>query len=117
MESLATKEGADVIDRKKVKGKTIVAMDGVAGTMEGIEKGLIAATIAQKPFTMAFYGLKVLDDLHHHQPESLDHFWVQDAQAPIPTFIDTGATLIDKNNLASFRRASDAARSGNYRAC
>src|SRR5437667_2224461 len=83
MESMSAKEVAEVFDRKKVKGKTILAMDTVAGTMEGIEKGLVAATIAQKPFTMAFYGLKVLDDLHHHRPESLDHFWVQDAQAPI----------------------------------
>ena len=113
MESMSAKEVAEVFDRKKVKGKTIVAMDTVVGTLEGIEKGLIAATIAQKPFTMAFYGLKVLDDLHHHKPESLDHFWAQDAQAPIPMFIDTGATLIDKNNLANFRRASDASRSGN----
>ena len=113
MESMSAKEVADVFGRKNVKGKTIVAMDMVAGTLEGIEKGLIAATIGQKPFTMAFYGLKILDDLHHHKPDSLDHFWRQDAQAPIPTFVDTGATLIDKNNLTNFRRASDAARSGN----
>src|SRR5260370_36632643 len=113
MESLATKEGADVIDRKKVKGKTIVAMDGVAGTMEGIEKGLIAATIAQKPFTMAFYGLKILDDLHHHQPESLERFWQQEAQAPIPTLVDTGATLGGKNNLGRFSRAAGATPAGN----
>jgi len=112
-ESMSAKEVADVFGRTKIKGKTIVAMDMVAGTLEGIEKGLIAATIGQKPFTMAFYGLKILDDLHHHKPDSLDRFWRQDAQAPIPTFVDTGATLIDKNNLANFRRASDAARSGN----
>ena len=111
-ESMSAKEVAEVFDRKKVKGKTIIAMDMVEGTLEGIEKGLIAATIGQKPFTMAFYGLKILDDLHHHKPESLDRFWSQDAQAPIPTFVDTGATLIDKNNLANFRHASDAARSG-----
>ena len=113
MEGMSAKEVAEVLDRKKVKGKTIVAMDTVVGTMEGIEKGLIAATIAQKPFTMAFYGLKILDDLHHHKPDSLDRFWAQDAQAPIPMFVDTGATLIDKNNIANFRRASEAARSGN----
>jgi ribose transport system substrate-binding protein len=113
MESMSAKEVAEVFDRKKVKGKTILAMDTVVGTLEGIDKGLIAATIVQKPFTMAFYGLKVLDDLHHHKPESLDHFWVQDAQAPIPMLIDTGATLIDKNNLANFRRSSDAVRSSN----
>jgi ribose transport system substrate-binding protein len=113
MEGMSAKEGAEVVDRKKAKGKTIVAMDTVAGTLEGIEKGLIAATIAQKPFTMAFYGLKILDDLHHHKPESLDRFCAQEAQAPIPTLVDTGATLVDKNNLARFRRASDATLSGN----
>jgi ribose transport system substrate-binding protein len=113
MEGMSAKEVAEVVDRKKAKGKTIVAMDTVAGTLEGIEKGLIAATIAQKPFTMAFYGLKILDDLHHHKPESLDRFWAQEAQAPIPTLVDTGATLVDKNNLARFRRASDATLSGN----
>jgi ribose transport system substrate-binding protein len=113
MEGMSAKEVAEVVDRKKAKGKTIVAMDTVAGTLEGIEKGLIAATIAQKPFTMAFYGLKILDDLHHHKPESLDRFWQQEAQAPIPTLVDTGATLVDKNNLARFRRASDATLSGN----
>src|SRR5262249_54036587 len=59
-ESMSGKEVAEVPDRKKIRGKVIVAMDAIEGTMEGIDKGLIAATIAQKPFTMAFYGLKIL---------------------------------------------------------
>jgi ribose transport system substrate-binding protein len=115
MESMSAKEVAEVLDRQKAKvqGKIVVSMDAAPGTLEGIEKGLIAATIVQKPFTMAFYGVKILDDLHHHQPASLDHFWAQDAQSPIPTLIDTGATLVDKNNLSRFRQAGDAARSGN----
>jgi ribose transport system substrate-binding protein len=113
MESMSAKEVADVLDRRKATGKIIVAMDAVPGTMEGVEKGLIAATIVQKPFTMAFYGLKILDDLHHHKPESLDKFWAQDAQAPIPTLVDTGATLVDKTNLANFRQASSATLAGN----
>jgi len=111
-ESMSAKEVADVLDRKNAKGKTVVGMDAVAGTLEGVEKGLIAVTVVQKPFTMAFYGLKILDDLNHHKPESLDRFWAQDTQAPIPTFVDTGATLIDKHNLAAFRRASDSSRAG-----
>ena len=110
---MSAKEVADVLDRNKTKGKTIIGMDAVVGTLDGVEKGLIAATVVQKPFTMAFYGLKILDDLHHHKPESLDRFWAQDAQAPVPTFVDTGATLIDKHNLANFRRASDTARPRN----
>ena len=89
MESMSAKEVAEVLDRQKAKvqGKIVVSMDDAPGTLEGIEKGLIAATIVQKPFTMAFFGLKVLDDLHHHQPASLDHFWAQDAQSPIPTLV------------------------------
>lgn len=113
MEGMSAKEVAEVLDRKKVRDKIIVAMDAVAGTLEGIEKGLIAATIVQKPFTMAFFGLKILDDLHHYKPAPLDHFWAQDAQAPMPTFVDTGATLVDKNNLSNFRRAGDASRTNN----
>ncbi len=115
MESMSAKEVAEVLDRQKAKiqGKIVVSMDATPGTIEGIEKGLIAATIVQKPFTMAFYGLKILDDLHHHKPESLDRFWAQEAQAPIPTLVDTGATLVDRSNLARFRQASDAMRSGN----
>ena len=113
MESMSAKEVADVLARNKTKGKTIIGMDAVVGTLEGVEKGLIAATVVQKPFTMAFYGLKILDDLYHHKPESLDRFWAQDAQAPVPTFVDTGATLIDKHNLGNFRRASDTARPRN----
>jgi hypothetical protein len=28
--------------------------------------------------------------------------WSQDSFAPIPTFVDTGATLIDKSNVDQF---------------
>src|SRR5258708_17894430 len=69
MESMSAKEVAEVFHRKKVKAKTIVAMDTVVGTLEEIDKRLIAATIAQQPLPLAFYGLKLLDDLHHHKPE------------------------------------------------
>jgi ABC-type sugar transport system substrate-binding protein len=43
---------------------TIMAMDTDQRTLNWIQQGLIAATIAQKPYTMAYFGAKVLDDLH-----------------------------------------------------
>ena len=110
LEALAGKEVADVLDRNKVKGKTVVAMDTDEGTLNWIQKGLINATVAQKPFTMAYYGLKMLDDLHHHKPPALSLDWARDPFSLLPTFVDTGATLVDKNNVDNFIKARDAAR-------
>jgi ribose transport system substrate-binding protein len=109
--SIACKEVAEVLDRRRVTGKVIVAMDTEELTLEWIQKGAIAATVAQKPFTMAFTALKMLDDLHHHAPASLEAAWAQDPFSPIPTFVDTGATLIDKSNVESFLQAQESATS------
>ena len=109
LEAISCKEVADVLDRKKITGKTIIAMDTDQGTMDWIKKGMIAATIAQKPFTMAYYGLKMLGDLALNKPTTMDRNWAQDAQSPLPGFIDTGATLIDKSNVDAFISARDSA--------
>jgi len=107
--SIAAPEVAEVLGRKNVTGKLVVAMDTDPRTLEGIQKGLITATIGQKPFTMAYLGAKLLDDLHHHPLESLTTNWPQDSFSPIPTFVDNGATLIDKSNVESFIRARNSA--------
>jgi ribose transport system substrate-binding protein len=86
-----------------------MAMDTDQRTLEGIQKGLITATIGQKPFTMACLGAKLLDDLHHHRLEWLTMNWAQDSFSPIPMFVDTGATLIDKSNVESFIEARNSA--------
>jgi ribose transport system substrate-binding protein len=103
LEAIACPEVADVVDREKMTGKlTIVAMDTDQRTLEAIQKGAISATIAQKPFTMAYYGLKLLDDVHHHKPNPLIANWAQDSFSRFPTLVDTGASLIDKSNVATF---------------
>jgi len=58
---------------------------------------------------MAYYGLKMLDNLYHQKPRTLDINWAQDPFSTLPTFVDTGATLIDKSNLADFIKARDSA--------
>jgi ribose transport system substrate-binding protein len=107
--SIAGPEVAEVLGRKKVTGKLVVAMDTDPRTLEAIQKGLITATIGQKPFTMAYLGIKLLDDLYHHPLGSLTANWVQDSFSPIPTFVDTGATVIDKSNVESFIKARNSA--------
>ena len=109
LEAIACPEVAEVLDRKKAAGKVVVAMDTDQRTLEGIQKGLITATIGQKPYTMAYYGLKIIDDLHHHPLASLDRNYSQDSFSPIPTFVDTGATLIDKSNVDQFISARNTA--------
>jgi ribose transport system substrate-binding protein len=109
LEAIACPEVAEVLDRKKVSGKVIVAMDTDQRTLEAIRKGTISATIGQKPYTMAFFGLKLVDDLHHNPPSSLTTNWSQDSFSPMPTFVDTGATLIGKSNVEQFISARNSA--------
>ena len=105
LEAQSGKEVAGLLDRYKVTGKVVMAMDTDAETLEWIQKGGIAATIAQKPYTMAYFGLQMLDVLHHNKPLALDRDWAKDSYAPIPSFVDTGSGLIDKANVDSFLQA------------
>ena len=107
--SFACPEVAEVLGRKNVTGAVVVAMDTDQRTLEGIQKGVISATIAQKPYTMAFFGLKMLDDLTHHPPSSLTIDWSSDPFSPMPEFVDTGVTLIDSGNVEKFIAASSSA--------
>ena len=101
--SIACPEVGEVVNRANMGGKvTIVAMDTVPRTLDWIQKGVISATIAQKPYTMAYYGTKLLDDLHHHPPQPLGANWNQNSLSPIPTFVDTGTFIVDKDNVAAF---------------
>jgi len=105
LEAQSGKEVAGVLSSYKVTGKVVIAMDTDPETLDWIQKGVIAATIAQKPYTMAFVGMQMLDNLFHHKPPSLDADWAKDGYAPIPMFVDTGSDLIDKANIQSFIEA------------
>jgi hypothetical protein len=52
----------------------------------------------------------MLDELHHRKPSSLDMNWAQDPFSPLPTFVDTGATLVTKENVGEFLKAREAAK-------
>jgi len=103
---------AGVLNSYKVTGKIVMAMDTDPDTLDWIKKGSIAATIAQKPYTMAFVGMQMLDNLYHHKPPALDADWAKDSFAPIPAFVDTGSALIDKRNVDSFIQAKQSATGG-----
>jgi ribose transport system substrate-binding protein len=106
LEALSGKEVATVLDDNGIKGRTIVAMDTDPDTLRWIQKGVMAATISQKPYTMAFVGLKMLDDLHHQNLDNLSADWAHDSFAPIPAFVDTGSAVVDKTNVDAFLSAT-----------
>jgi len=112
LEAQSGKEVAGVLNSYKVTGKVVMAMDTDPETLDWIKKGGIAATIAQKPYTMAFVGMQMLDTLYHHKPPSLDTDWSKDSFAPIPAFVDTGSALIDKSNVDSFLQAKQSVTGG-----
>jgi ribose transport system substrate-binding protein len=105
LEAQSGKEVAGVLSSYHVTGKVVIAMDTDQETLDWIQKGVIVATIGQKPYTMAFVGMQMLDNLYHHKPPSLDKDWSKDSFAPIPSFVDTGSDLIDKSNVESFVQA------------
>ena len=111
LEALAGKEVATVLNQHGAKGKVILAMDTDEETLTWIQKGVIAATISQKPYTMAYFGLKVLDDLYHHKLTTLNREWAQDSFAPLPAFVDTGSSLVDKSNVDALIAASKSVTS------
>ena len=105
LEAQSGKEVAGVLNSYHVTGKAVIAMDTDQETLDWIQKGVIAATISQKPYSMAFVGMQMLDNLYHHKPSSLDKDWSVDSYAPIPSFVDTGSDLIDKTNVDAFIQA------------
>src|SRR5246127_1817808 len=109
LEAQGANEVAAVLNNRHVTDKVVMAFDTDAATLDWIDKGMIAATIAQKPYTMSLVGLHVLDDLDHNKLPRLDADWANDPFAPIPAFVDTGTALIDKKNLQTFRDAAKKA--------
>jgi ribose transport system substrate-binding protein len=95
--------GAAEALRKAGKQLIVVAMDMDPPTLQLVRDGLVWATIAQKPYTMSYYGLKMMHDLHHNSVRIfLD--WRLAQTSPLPLRIDTGTALITRNNVAAFMR-------------
>ena len=80
-------------------------MEKDPASLDWISRGAIAATVAQKSYTMAYYSLKLLDDLHHNVVHEFAKDWRTAPTSPLPTRVDTGTAEIDKTNLADFQAA------------
>lgn len=108
LDSVSGKMVADAVKRTGDTSRELVAWDVNPDTLQAIKDGVIDATIAQKPFTMGYVGLKALDDVFHYPPPQLGKDYSEDAFAPYPAFIDTGTAIVDKSNVDGYLAAAQA---------
>jgi len=94
---------AEALHRLDVK-IPIVGFDKDPETLDWIDRDGITATVTQKPYVMAYYALKFADDLHHNAVHDFKD-WRTAPVPPMPTFVDTGTAVVDKNNAKVFREA------------
>lgn len=108
LDSASGKMVADAVKRTGDTSRELVAWDVNPDTLQAIKDGVIDATIAQKPFTMGYVGLKALDEVFHSAPAQLNEDFSADAFAPYPVFVDTGTALVDKGNVDGYLAAAQA---------
>lgn len=110
LEASAGKEVASVVKNASAKDRILIAMDVDPDTLNLIRGGVIDATIAQKPYTMAYYGLKALDQVFHDGPKTFRSDYSVDTFSPFPAFVDTGTAVVDKVNVDMFSNPAAAAQ-------
>jgi ribose transport system substrate-binding protein len=49
--------------------------------------------------TLAYVGLRALDQIYHDPPKDLARDYSADSFAPYPVFVDTGTSLVDQCNV------------------
>ena len=76
------------LEQAGLAGKVkFIGFDGGAANMQGLQAGQINGLVLQNPYEMGYQGVKVMLD--------------QLAGKTVPANIDTGATLLTKENLDS----------------
>jgi ribose transport system substrate-binding protein len=99
LESAGGKPVSDAIKRANATDRVLISWDANPETLDSIKAGTIDSTIVQKPFTMGYYGLKALDEIFHAPPTQLGKDFGSDPFSPYPVFVDTGTSLVDKDNV------------------
>ncbi len=109
LESAAGKEVAEALKRANATDRTLIAMDVDPDTLNLIKDSGIDSTVAQKPFTMGYVGLQMLDQVNHSAHESFRPNYQVDSFSPYPVFVDTGTALVSKDNVDIYlNRAASA---------
>ena len=104
LDSVSGKDVADALKRQNITDRIIIAMDTSADTIGLVKSGDIKATISQKPWTMGYVGLKELALMHEDGAKNMAGHNESNPHSTFPSFIDTGTSLVDKDNVDSFSK-------------
>lgn len=88
----------------------VISIDRDSATLESIRHGEIYSTVAGKQYTEVYYGVKFCYDYRHGAKNA---FSMDDADAGLviaPSFVDTGALIINQGNVEKFEGFSYANR-------
>lgn len=99
LEASSCKAVGEVLQRDNITDRLVVAMDVDQETLNFINQGVIDSTISQKPYTMAYFGLRMLDQMYHYPPKPILTDYSVNVFSPYPVFVDTGTSLVDKANV------------------
>ena len=81
---------------------SVISIDRDAATLEYIQSGDIYSTVAGKQYTEVYYGVMFCYDYKHGAKNA---FSADDGAAGLviaPSFVDTGALIINKDNVEKF---------------
>lgn len=92
---------AAVKEAGKVGQVKIVSFDTDRGTLDAIKSGVISASIAQGTYIMGFQSMNFLFQLKHNLINPVDN-WKEKGISPLPSFVDTGVSIVTKENVDSF---------------
>jgi ribose transport system substrate-binding protein len=90
-----------VKEANKVGKVKIVSFDNDRGTLDAIKSGVISASIAQGTYIMGYQSMNFLFELKHELINPVEDWKGKDI-SPLPNFVDTGVSIITKENVDSF---------------
>jgi ribose transport system substrate-binding protein len=99
LDSASGKPVSDAVARVSGTKRLVIAWDMSPDTLSAIKAGAIDSTVVQKPYTMGYAGLRALDQIFHDPAMQLGKDLSTDPFSPYPSFVDTGTSLVDKNNV------------------
>lgn len=109
LDSASCEAVAEVLIRNNIKGRLVVAMDVDPDTLNFIKQGVIDSTVSQKPYTMAYFGLKMLAEIHRYPPKPIALNYSLNTFSPYPSFVNTGTALVDADNVGMYLSQEKAA--------
>jgi ribose transport system substrate-binding protein len=110
LEASGGKPVSDALKRANATDRILIAWDSNSETLDGVKGGTIDSLVVQKPYTMGYYGLKALDEIFHAPPQQLSKDFGSDPFSPYPVFVDTGTSLVDKNNVDLYMASAAQAK-------